>query len=281
MLLLLILIGVAIIGRGLWNATRDPIVRRAYVGVADWPANAPPVTVLLLSDVHVAGPDMPPERLDRLVRGFNALQPDLFLIAGDLHSGKAVATSLYSTDQIAASLARLRAPLGTIAMLGNHDYWYRPQAQAKALRDRDVTVLANQAVRRGPLIVGGIADEFTRHADIPATYAAMDALDSPTGSTPRILVTHGPDVVPDLPRPVAALFAGHTHCGQIVLPLIGRVATSSRYGARFACGDMTDNGQRLFVGAGLGTSILPLRYGAPPDVWLVTLGPAVQQQPEP
>ncbi len=95
----------------------------------------------------------------------------------------------------------------------------------------------------------------------------MDAL--PDG--PRILVTHSPDIVPGLPQPVAAVFAGHTHCGQIALPLIGALSYASRYGDRFDCGDIDDRGQRLFVGAGLGTSILPLRFGAPPDVWLVTI----------
>jgi uncharacterized protein len=86
-------------------------------------------------------------------------------------------------------------------------------------------------------------------------------------------VTHSPDVVPDLPLPVTAVFAGHTHCGQIAFPYFGAITYVSRYGDRFACGDINDKGQRVFVGAGLGTSILPLRYGAPPDAWLVTLKP--------
>ena len=88
---------------------------------------------------------------------------------------------------------------------------------------------------------------------------------------PRVLVTHGPDIVPGLPSPVAAVFAGHTHCGQIAMPLIGAISYVSRYGDRFACGLIDDKGQKVVVGAGLGTSIMPLRYGAPPDVWLITL----------
>lgn len=256
-----------IIGKGLWNATRDPIIRTATITSADWPEGQRPLKLLLISDIHVAGPDMPPDRLERLVERFNALRPDLILIAGDLHSGKAPATSLYSTEQIAVPLGHLRAPLGTVAVLGNHDYWYRPAKQSRALRRHGVTVLENQAIRRGPLIIGGIADDVSDHDDIPATYAAMDTL----GNGPRILVTHGPDVVPHLPSAVDAVFAGHTHCGQIALPWIGALSYASRYGDRFACGHIIDKGQSLFVGAGLGTSILPLRYGAPPDAWLVTL----------
>lgn len=136
------------------------------------------------------------------------------------------------------------------------------------MRRHGITVLANQAVQRGPLIVGGVDDDYSGHDDLAATYAAMDVL----ADGPRILITHSPDIVPGLPGPVAAVFAGHTHCGQIALPLIGALSYVSRYGDRFACGDINDRGQRLFVGAGLGTSILPLRYGVPPDVWLVTIG---------
>jgi uncharacterized protein len=267
--LIITLLGTAILAKGYWNATRDPIIHRAGVSVANWPEGQTPIKVLLLSDIHVAGPDMPPKRLERLVKQFNRLKPDLVLIAGDLVSKKRVATHIYTPKQVVAPLAGLKAPLGVIVAPGNHDHWFDPDALTEELRAIGLTVLQNEAVKRGPIIVGGIDDDYSGHDDIPATVAAMDAL----LPAPRILVTHSPDVVPDLPLPVAAVFAGHTHCGQIAFPLIGSISYVSRYGDRFACGDINDDGQRVFVGAGLGTSILPLRYGAPPDAWLVTLKP--------
>lgn len=273
LLLALLLLGLAVTGRGYWNATRDPIIRTAALTVADWPKGAPAVRVLLISDIHVAGPDMPPSRLRRLVRQFNALRPDLILIGGDLVSEKRVATHIYSPAEIVAPLGDLRARLGTVVTLGNHDHWFDPARLTAELRRHGITVLANQAVRRGPLIVGGVDDDFSGHDDVAATFAAMDSLPA----MPRVLVTHSPDIVPDLPAPVTVVFAGHTHCGQIALPLVGAISYVSRYGNRFACGAINDAGQRVFVGAGLGTSILPLRFGAPPDAWLVTLGPAVRQ----
>lgn len=267
--LALLFVGLLIVGKGYWNATRDPLVRTATVQVPGWPTARPPLTILLVSDIHVAGPDMPPERLRRLVHQFNALRPDLILIGGDLVSEKRLATHIYTPAEIVAPLAGLRAPLGTVVALGNHDHWFDPARLTAELRRHGITVLANQAVQRGPLIVGGVDDDFSGHDDLPKTFAAMEAL--PAG--PRVLITHSPDIVPDLPERVEAVFAGHTHCGQIALPLIGALSYVSRYGDRFACGDMVDRGQRLFVGAGLGTSILPMRFGAPPDVWLVTLEP--------
>lgn len=267
--LVLGLAGTVLLTLGYRNATADPVVRRAYVEVAEWPAGAPPVMVLALSDVHVAGPDMPPERLRAVLRRLNRLRPDLVLVAGDLVSEKAVATRLYPAAEIVSALAVLQAPLGVIVVPGNHDYWAGIVPFDRAFAATGIPFLKNTAVRRGPVRVAALDDVHTRNADVAATVAALDRL----GSGPAILLTHSPDAVPRLPRPFAAVFAGHTHCGQIVLPVVGALSYASNYGARFGCGDIRDGGQRVFVGAGLGTSLLPLRFGAPPDVWLVTLGP--------
>ena len=259
----------ALLALGYSNARADPIVREAYVGVPDWPEGEAPMKVLVLSDVHVAGPDMPPERVERIAWRLNALSPDLILVAGDLVSEKRIATRHYSEEEVAAPFAAFEAPHGVVVAPGNHDHWFDVDAITKALEARGISVLRNTAVRRGPLQIGAVDDDFTGHDDVPVTFAALDAL----GAGPSVLLTHSPDILPELPRPVSAVFAGHTHCGQISLPVIGPVSTMSRYGDRFACGMIRDSGQTLFVSAGLGTSLLPLRFGAPPDVWLVTLGP--------
>ncbi len=268
-LLLLALLSVAVLAKGYWNATRDPVVRTASVEVVDWPVGQPPLRLLLLSDIHVAGPDMPPERLERIVARLNQLRPDLVLIAGDLVSEKRAATHIYTPAEVVAPLGGLRAPLGVVVAPGNHDHWFDPAALRNALERRKIRVLQNEAVRLGPLVIGGIDDDYSGHADAAATLAAMDRL----GPAVPLILTHSPDIIPSVKRPVAAILAGHTHCGQIRFPLVGAISYVSRYGDRFACGDMRDGGQRIFVGAGLGTSILPLRFGTPPDAWLVTLGP--------
>lgn len=263
------LLGAGLLAKGYWNATRDPVIRPAGVGVADWPAEAAPIKILMLSDIHVAGPDMPPERLERLVASLNRLRPDLVLIAGDLVSEKRGATHIYTPSEIVAPLGGFNPPLGVIVAPGNHDHWFSPDALRGEMERHGIRVLQNEAVRVGPLVIGGVDDDYSGHDDVPATLAAMDRL----GPGVPLLLTHSPDIVPGIDRPVAAIFAGHTHCGQIRFPFVGAITYISRYGDRFACGDMTDNGQRIFVGAGLGTSILPLRFNTPPDAWLVTLGP--------
>lgn len=268
-LLLLAIVGAALLGKGYWNATHDPVIRKAAVEVDGWSAGQPPLKILLLSDIHVAGPDMPPARLVRIIGELNRLKPDLILIAGDLVSERRGATHIYTPAEVVAPLGGLRASLGVVVAPGNHDHWFKPDALRGELEKRGLRVLQNEAVKLGPLVVGGVDDDYSGHDDVPATLAAMDRL----GPGVPLLLTHSPDIVPDLPRPVAAVFAGHTHCGQIRFPFIGALTYVSRYGDRFACGDIDDRGQRVFVGAGLGTSLLPLRFNTPPDAWLVTLTP--------
>lgn len=266
-LALLVLIGIGVLAKGYWNATRDPVIRTASLSVKNWPAEEPPLKILLISDIHVAGPDMPPERVRHIVAELNNLKPDLVLIAGDLVSQKGVATHIYNAEEIIAPLSGLKSRLGTVVALGNHDHWFKSAPLEAELKRYNIAVVKNDAIERGPLVLGVIDDIHIGLHDIPATFAAMDRLPS----KPRIVLAHSPDVVPEMPSAVAAVFAGHTHCGQVVFPLFGALTYVSDYGDRFACGAIDDNGQRVFVTAGLGTSVLPLRYGAMPDAWLVTL----------
>jgi len=129
-------------------------------------------------------------------------------------------------------------------------------------------VIDNDAVQAGPLALGGLDDDFTGHADPARTIAAMRRL---TGA--RVALSHSPDPFADLPADVGLMLAGHTHCGQIRLPWYGAIGTVSRFGTRYECGIVRQNGRTLIVSAGVGTSIVPLRLGAAPDIWLVRLGP--------
>ena len=261
-------------------AVRDPVIRRANITMLDWPAGAPPIKVMLVSDVHVAGPDMPPNRLARIVTQVNAANPDLVLFAGDFVSDKRLSTKLYEGDEVMAPLAKLSAPMGVVAVMGNHDHWRDLDEIMAALDGAGVRILNNEAMLAGPLIIGGVDDDFTRHANVTGTLTAMDKL-SVANKGARILLSHSPDITPQVPikgklGDAALILAGHTHCGQISLPFIGAVSYASRYGDRYACGIIRENGKTIVVGAGLGTSILPLRLGAVPDMWLLTLGPVLR-----
>ncbi|MBC9033256.1 metallophosphoesterase [Sphingomonas sp. JC676] len=252
------------------NILADPIVRRATIAVPGWPAGAAPLRVALISDVHVQGPDMPPERVARIVEQVNAQHPDIVLLAGDFVGDRVLGTRDYSDAEIAAPLARLSAPLGVYAVLGNHDYTYRGIPRMwEALERVGIRVLDNRVQHVGVLTLAGIGDVHSGHAAVPAVVLAAARMPGPI-----LAFMHSPDVIPRLPSQFGVVLAGHTHCGQIVLPWYGQLASASRYGDRYRCGVIHESGRTIVVGAGWGTSIVPFRLGAPPDWWLVTVGPA-------
>jgi predicted MPP superfamily phosphohydrolase len=89
---------------------------------------------------------------------------------------------------------------------------------------------------------------------------------------PVVLLAHEPDIFPDVPERVALTLAGHTHGGQIRVPMVPPVWVPSRYGARFAYGHIVERGRHMIVSGGLGCSKVPLRLGMPPEVLRVELG---------
>lgn len=264
--LLLLLLGC--LGWGYANTVRTPVERRASYAFHDWPVGARPIRVALITDPHLQGPDMPPARIARIAAQVAARKPDLILLAGDFVGDRALGTRTYSDAEIAAALRHFRAPLGTFAVLGNHDHWRDGPSMRRALEAVGIPVLENRAIRVGPLTLAGVGDPHTGHADIPTLSRAAAKLPGPV-----LLFAHSPDVVPRLPPRFGLVLAGHTHCGQIVLPLIGAITSASNYGERYRCGIIREASRITVVGAGLGASVLPLRYGAPPDWWLLTLGP--------
>lgn len=249
-----------------YDTLSDPVVRTAAVTLPGLPAEAGPLRLLVMSDLHVAGPDMPPERLAKIVQQVNVQRPDLVLLTGDLISDRRLASHHYTLAEAVAPLSGLRAKWGTVAVLGNHDHWRDAQIARKELQKTGAQVLANTAVRIGPLTIGGLDDDFTSHADPIATVAEMRKLGGP-----YVMISHSPDPFPDLPADMTLMMAGHTHCGQISVPFIGPVAYMSRHGDRYACGRIDEKGRTLIVSAGLGTSVLPFRFGVKPDVWAVTV----------
>lgn len=274
-LLCLLLTVLAFAGWLLLNARAMPIVRRAEVALP-FPAGAPrnAVTVALLTDTHLSGPDNSPERMARIVAQINGLKPDLILLGGD-YIGDDKGGAIYDAVASIAPFAGLRAPMGVVAVLGNHDA--RSQQNQRALSEADwaaafrrigVTLLQDGVMRRGPLAIGGLKDVITRKPDIDATMKRMRA----AGGAPVIL-SHGPDVFPKLPDAPSLTLVGHTHCGQIAFPFWGITYVPSRYGTRYACGLYREQGRTMIVSGGVGTSSAPVRMLAPPDIWLVTIRP--------
>jgi predicted MPP superfamily phosphohydrolase len=247
------------------EAARMPVLRETEIALPGYPADARALRVALLTDTHMGGPDQSPARLERIVAAVNALNPDLILLGGDYKGEAKLPGFSYSREAAAAPLAGLRAPLGVVAVLGNHDHWDDAKAWTRLLEREGIIVLRNQAVRRGPVTIGGIDDAYTGHHDLPATLAAARALGGGT-----ILLSHGALPFKESEGPLPPFLAGHTHCGQIALPFFGPVYLPYKHPIRYACGRYDAPQGTIIVSGGVGTSNLPLRLNAPPDYWLIT-----------
>lgn len=263
---LLLLIGAAVALYAFAEARRDPVVRRADIALPRWPAGQPPVRVVLISDVHIGSLVSDAARLTRIVRQINALHPDLVLIAGDFIFGQRKDGAALHGPAMIAPLKGLHARLGVIGVPGNHDHATGMPAVARDLAAAGVTLLQDKAIQIGPLVLGGVDDAASGHAHPIYTMAQMRILPGAP-----VLLTHSPEIASELAPDMPLLLAGHTHCGQVVLPLIGPIVEVSP--ARYRCGLVRDGSHTVIVTAGLGATGVPFRLGAPPDLWLLTLGP--------
>jgi predicted MPP superfamily phosphohydrolase len=228
-----------------------------------------PLKVVLISDIHTGSPWITLEKLRQIVSITNAAKPDLILLAGDFVAEEVIGGKLVEPEPIAAELKGLSAPLGTYAVLGNHDWAWNGPRVSKALTAAGIPVLENSALRlerNGQhLWLVGIADAWTRKPDFQT--AMSQVLDD----APVIAFTHNPDVFPSAPKQIDLLLAGHTHGGQIRLPLIGSPMVPSKYGQRYVAGHIFENGHHLYVTTGVGTSVFPIRLGVTPEVVLLNL----------
>jgi predicted MPP superfamily phosphohydrolase len=246
----------------------EPSSLRAVVHPVDLPGVAAKplrgLRIAVIADLHAGSAYVDEAKIDAVVRLANAAGPDLTLIAGDLVAHGTFALRSIPAAVIAARLKPLRAPLGVYAVLGNHDHWDDAAAIAMSLRGAGIRVLINQATllrRHGePFYLAGIDDPVTGHDD------ADKALRSVQPASSALCLAHSPDIFPRLPSTCALTIAGHTHGGQVSLPVLGRLIVPSKYGQRYAAGPICETRKCLFVSTGIGTSIIPVRFRVPPEV---------------
>jgi predicted MPP superfamily phosphohydrolase len=254
---------------GFWLEPASLLVREVDLPLA-WPSSRP-LRLVVMSDLHVGSPYHGVRRLRSTVDRANATRPDLICLVGDFVTRGVIGGSFVPPDLIATELRRLQAPGGVVAVLGNHDRWFDgPQVQ-RALVSAGIRVLEDTAVRlttpSGTVWMAGVSDLLTAPHDVPRALRAVT-----DRQTPILLLTHNPEIFPLVPDRVTLTLAGHTHGGQVRLPLLGSpVMITSRYGQRYAGGLVVEQGRHLFVSTGIGTTRVPVRFGVPPSIFVLTL----------
>lgn len=246
--------------------------------------------VALISDLHAGHHAVTAEMLRKIVARTNEEAVDAVFILGD-HVSQARENGQRGVRmepaEIAANLAGINSRYGVFVVLGNHDEWWEPAAVAAAFRRIGYRVLDGELAEIGlnsgqKLRILGLKDHTT--IGIWKNYSdTARQLTGPTeGKGSLIALQHSPDVIGAVTGPLAItsdpmiLFAGHTHGGQLWLPVVGSPIVPSSYGQKFAAGHVQDSGIDVFVTTGIGTSILPFRFLVPPEIAVVTIRSEVE-----
>ena len=245
------------------------VVHQETIRIDKWPKELADLKVAVISDIHAGGWFIDDKKLRLIVERTNQLQPEMIVILGDYMSGEGWTSHRVEPEVFGTVLKDLRAPLGVYSVLGNHDWWWDGGRVRRGLEANGLTVLDNEVVevkaRGTSLWLAGLADLWTRPQHIEETIAK-----TPQGAA-VIALTHNPDIFPLVPQRVQLLLAGHTHGGQVRLPVIGTVVQPSNFGQRYVRGHVFENNHHLFVTTGIGTSIIPVRFGVAPEIVLLTI----------
>ncbi len=249
------------------------VVNPVTINLHRWPSSFAGLKIVVVSDLHVGSPHIGVDKLQEVVSTINRQNPDLILIAGDFVIQGVAGGRFVEPELIADKLKELRARWGVFAVLGNHDWWYDGGRVMRALSGVGIRVLENDVAQiqqdGQSLWLVGLADMWTRKPDIEGTLQKV------SDDGPVIALTHNPDIFPSLPARVTLTVAGHTHGGQVNLPLLGRRIVPSDYGERYAIGHIEEASHHLFVTPGIGTSIIPVRFRVAPEISILTLNQKV------
>jgi uncharacterized protein len=252
--------------RALWWEPRRVRLTSRTVWLPRWPVALDELRVAVIADLHTGAPHVSLSKVNRVVARVNAESPDLIALLGDYVDPRVTGATPVPIPAVASALGGLDAPLGVVAVLGNHDWAEGGRDMAATLRGAGVTVLENDAIAVGRgLWVAGLADAGLRQPNLTA------ALDAVPDDAPVLLLSHNPDVFPEVPERVSLTLSGHTHGAQVDLPIVRDRVTPSRFGAHYTGGVFEESGRLLFVSRGVGTSRLPVRFMAPPEVALLSL----------
>lgn len=225
-----------------------------------YPRDRAPLRIVFVSDIHCPGPG---DRFLEVARWLAARRPDVVLFGGDYQDGHGrVPDRVYAA--ILGVVGAARARWGVYGVAGNHDH---PEFVARLKHEPCIRLLENDWVHLdGGVYLAGIGDAWQDRDDARRAVAGL-----PAGSF-VLGVAHSPDAAPRAAAAgVHALFCGHTHGGQVVLPLVGAPVKRLKRDRRLLSGEFRLNRLLLHVSTGFGSSLFSIRMGTRPSVCEATI----------
>lgn len=281
----------ASVGLGSYAFAFEPALRLNVTSYRITPPNWPDgltLKAVVLADIHACDPWMPASRIRGIAELTNDLKPDIVFLLGDFAGGHLFVSGPVMPEEWGEALSILKAPLGSYSVLGNHDWWHGPlpgmpsddaEGVRGALRSAGIEVLENNALRLTkdgrPFWVAGLGDQIAQ----PKAPRRLRGLDDLAGTmaqirdpAPIILLAHEPYVFRRVPDRVSLTLCGHTHGGQVNLPIFSRGYLRSHYGMDLVYGHIVERHRHLIISAGLGTSYAPVRFMRPPEIVELIIG---------
>jgi len=261
-------VGAALATYGIWSAEQLPEVTRLTLSFPDLPLGLDGLRVLHLSDVH-AGVHMEQDRMAALVAQANGLGAELIVQTGDM-----IDVDPAYIPRYVRAFRDLRAPLGVVTVLGNHDRYTGEDAVIRGVRDAGQVFVRDGAhvIERGgaPLALVGIDDPRGWKLDDPQPHDIDLALRRTPPDVFRILLAHRPGAFDGAaPRGVPLTLAGHIHGGQLYVPGLGWSA--GRLITKYVMGHFRRGSSQLYVSRGIGVVGVPIRLFVPPEIALIEL----------
>ncbi|OGP17842.1 MAG: hypothetical protein A2V21_306360 [Deltaproteobacteria bacterium GWC2_55_46] len=244
---------------------KDIEVQEVLVKIKDLPPAFRGFTICQLTDIH-HGPLVGLDFLERVVAKANSLKADLAVLTGDFIDRE----KSYMRPAMEA-LSRLKARLGTLAALGNHDNFIGRDFSARVISSHSIQLLQNSHVMiesgGDSLCIAGVRDYLEDRPE------AARALNGVAPSVPRILLSHHPDYAEFLPQDVRVdlVLSGHTHGGQVRLPFSFAPIVPSDFGQKYSGGLVRNGDTQVYVSRGVGVVLIPVRFNCPPEITLIRL----------
>lgn len=215
--------------------------------------------IAVLSDLHLTEDKSEHQALRTLVASILAERPDVIVMLGDLISNPRSLKSLIAHRKDVIQLLQDLPANKTAIVLGNYESWDDRSAWHKGLERAGLLVLENETrivpTLKGPVCIRGLGDFYTNEYLYTSFPSDCDSL-------PKVTITHDPAAAFQ-PGIEGLIFAGHTHCGQVSIPFLGPLWAPTEAPREAWCGLYQDELRTLWVSSGVGTSILPIRFGAP------------------